>query len=67
MFNVKTYNAISTLGLDKLTDEGYQVGEDVSEPDAIMLRSFKMHGVPVASSVKAIGRAGAGVNNIPVD
>jgi len=67
MFKIKTYNAISSLGLDRLTSAGYQVGEEVSEPDAIMLRSFKMHGVPVASSVKAIGRAGAGVNNIPVD
>ena len=67
MFKIKTYNAISHLGLDRLTAEGFQVGEEVSEPDAIMLRSFKMHDVPVASSVKAIGRAGAGVNNIPVD
>ncbi|VAW62089.1 D-3-phosphoglycerate dehydrogenase [hydrothermal vent metagenome] len=67
MFNIKTYNAISSLGLDRLTEEGYQVAEDINEPDAIMLRSFKMHDVPVASSVKAIGRAGAGVNNIPVD
>ncbi len=67
MFNIKTYNAISALGLNKLTDAGYQVGEEVSEPDAIMLRSFKMHDVPVASSVKAVGRAGAGVNNIPVN
>ena len=67
MFNIKTYNAISSLGLDRLTSEGYQVGEEVNEPDAIMLRSFKMHDVPVASSVKAVGRAGAGVNNIPVD
>ncbi len=67
MFNIKTYNAISPLGLNKLTKAGYQVGEEVSEPDAIMLRSFKMHDVPIASSVKAVGRAGAGVNNIPVD
>jgi D-3-phosphoglycerate dehydrogenase len=67
MFNIKTYNAISSLGLERLTSEGYQVGENVSEPDAIMLRSFKMHDVPVASSVKAVGRAGAGVNNIPVE
>jgi len=67
MFNIKTYNAISSLGLDRLTSEGYQVGEEVADPDAIMLRSFKMHDVPVASSVKAVGRAGAGVNNIPVD
>lgn len=67
MFNIKTYNAISTFGLDRLTTAGYQVGEEVSEPDAIMLRSFKLHDVPVASSVTAIGRAGAGVNNIPVE
>jgi len=67
MYNIKTYNAISSLGLDRLTSEGYQVGEEVNEPDAIMLRSFKMHDVPVANSVKAVGRAGAGVNNIPVD
>ncbi|HED34696.1 MAG TPA: 3-phosphoglycerate dehydrogenase [Gammaproteobacteria bacterium] len=67
MFNIKTYNAISSQGLDRLTSEGYQVDEDINEPDAIMLRSFKMHDVPVASSVKAVGRAGAGVNNIPVD
>ncbi len=67
MFSVKTYNAISSLGLKKLTDEGYQVGEEVDAPDAIMLRSFKMHDIPVASSVKAVGRAGAGVNNIPVE
>lgn len=67
MFNIKTYNTISPLGLDRLTSEGYQVGEEVSEPDAVMLRSFKLHDVPVANSVRAIGRAGAGVNNIPVD
>ena len=67
MFNIKTYNAISSLGLDRLTSEGYQVGEEIMDPDAIMLRSFKMHDVPVANSVKAVGRAGAGVNNIPVD
>ncbi len=67
MFKIKTYNAISPQGLDRLTNEDYVVGEEVNEPDAIMLRSFKLHDVPVASSVKAIGRAGAGVNNIPVD
>ncbi len=67
MFKIKTYNAISHLGLDRLTEEGYQVGEDLPEPDAIMLRSFKLHDVPVANTVKAVGRAGAGVNNIPVD
>ena len=67
MFNIKTYNAISPLGIERLTSDGYQVGEEVTEPDAVMLRSFKLHDVPVANSVRAIGRAGAGVNNIPVD
>ncbi len=67
MQKIKTYNAISSKGLDKLGEQGYEYGEDISEPDAIMLRSFKLHDVPVASSVKAVGRAGAGVNNIPVD
>lgn len=67
MYKIKTYNAISALGLERLTAEGYEVGEDINEPDAIMLRSFKLHDVPVASTVKAIGRAGAGVNNIPLD
>ncbi len=67
MTTIKTYNAISPRGLERLTAEGFTVGEEVSDPDAIMLRSFKLHDVPVASSVKAIGRAGAGVNNIPVD
>lgn len=67
MFKIKTYNAISTLGLNRLASEDYQVSEDLNEPDAIMLRSFQLHDVPIANSVKAIGRAGAGVNNIPVD
>lgn len=67
MTTIKTYNAISPKGLERLTSDGFIVGEEVTDPDAIMLRSFKLHDVPVASSVKAIGRAGAGVNNIPVD
>ena len=67
MFKIKTYNSISQDGLDRLLANEYQVGEDINEPDAIMLRSFKLNDVPVANSVRAIGRAGAGVNNIPVE
>ena len=67
MYNIKTYDAISPLGLNALTKDAYRVGEDIEDPDAIMLRSSKLHDVPISSSVKAIGRAGAGVNNIPVD
>jgi D-3-phosphoglycerate dehydrogenase len=66
MFNILTYNNISPIGLNRFPDEQYKVAADVAEPDAIMLRSFKLHGVAIPESVKAVGRAGAGVNNIPV-
>ncbi|MDH5766959.1 MAG: phosphoglycerate dehydrogenase, partial [Gammaproteobacteria bacterium] len=62
-----TYNAISEKGLSRLSADDFKIDPDAENPDAIMLRSFKMHDEPVADSVKAIGRAGAGVNNIPVD
>ncbi|MDQ1362507.1 MAG: D-3-phosphoglycerate dehydrogenase / 2-oxoglutarate reductase [Pseudomonadota bacterium] len=67
MFTIKTYNAISNKGLSRFPSSQYVVDPAAAAPDAIMLRSFKMHAEPVADSVKAIGRAGAGVNNIPVD
>jgi D-3-phosphoglycerate dehydrogenase len=65
-FNVKTYDAISPVGLDRFSGD-YSVGSDVDRPDAIMLRSFSLHAAPIDDTVIAIGRAGAGVNNIPVD
>lgn len=67
MFKIKTYNNISEKGLSRLPSDQYQVGESISAADAIMLRSAKLHDEPVEDSVRAIGRAGAGVNNIPVD
>ena len=67
MFTIKTYNAISEKGLTRFPADQYKVDAEASTPDAIMLRSFKLHEEPVAESVKAIGRAGAGVNNIPVN
>jgi len=62
---ILTLNAISKRGLARLPDT-YQVGSDVTEPDAILVRSQDMHTLPIAASVMAIGRAGAGTNNIPV-
>lgn len=62
---ILTLNAISKRGLARLP-ETYQVGNDVSEPEAILVRSQDMHALPIAASVLAIGRAGAGTNNIPV-
>lgn len=67
MYTIKTYNAISKKGLKRLPANEFTIDAKAAEPDAIMLRSFKLHEEPIAPSVKAIGRAGAGVNNIPVD
>lgn len=67
MFNILTLNNISQRGLKLLKPEKYQVGAEEKAPDAILLRSYKMHDYEVPSSLKAVGRAGAGVNNIPVD
>lgn len=64
-FAVRTYDAISPAGLQRFSTD-YTVGADTEQPDAIMLRSFNLHNETINSSVLAIGRAGAGVNNIPV-
>src|SRR5689334_2959210 len=65
-FRVLTLNAISPKGLARLPRELYQVGPEVSEPDAVLLRSAELSPAAIAPSVRAIARAGAGVNNIPV-
>ena len=67
MYKILTLNNISEKGLIRLPSEQYEIGSEIESPDAILLRSFKMHDMDVPSSLKAIGRAGAGVNNIPVD
>lgn len=66
MYNVLTLNKISKVGLGRLTDN-YTVADDMNNPDAILLRSFKMHEMELPSSLKAVARCGAGVNNIPLD
>jgi len=66
MFKILTYNNISRAGLDRLPSERYEVGSKIDNPDAILLRSFNLHEQPIPESLKAVGRAGAGVNNIPV-
>ena len=66
-FRVQTLNAISGAGLSRFPDDLYDVGDSLSDPDAILLRSARLHDVPIPDSVLAIGRAGAGTNNIPVD
>ena len=66
MFKIQTLNSISKNGLSRLPANRYSVANDVAEPDAILLRSADMHGKPLAASIKAVARAGAGTNNIPV-
>ncbi|MGV8836451.1 phosphoglycerate dehydrogenase [Cellvibrio sp.] len=67
MFKIKTYNAISIKGLNRFPRENYEVASDIGQPDAYILRSHKLHGEALPESVKAVARAGAGTNNVPVD
>lgn len=66
MYKVLTYNNISAVGLDRFPRDRYEVASEIQHPDAVMLRSFDLHGVEIPATLKAVGRAGAGVNNIPV-
>ena len=66
MYKIQTLNNISVVGLDRLPRDKYEVASEMSAPDAILVRSAKMHDMQLPDSVRAIGRAGAGVNNIPV-
>lgn len=67
MFKIKTYNAISVKGLNRFPREKYEVASDIGSPDAYILRSHKLHGEPLPESVRAVARAGAGTNNVPVE
>lgn len=66
IFKILTINQISSLGLNRFPADYYQVGSDIAEPDAILVRSQNLLKWKIPGSVKAIGRAGAGTNNIPV-
>jgi D-3-phosphoglycerate dehydrogenase len=66
MHKIQTLNNISRSGTDRLPTDRYQIANDIAEPDAILLRSADMHKLDVPVSVKAVARAGAGTNNIPV-
>ncbi len=66
MFKIQTLNNISVAGLDRLPRDRYEVASEITHPDAILVRSAKMHDLVIPDTVQAIGRAGAGTNNIPV-
>ena len=65
-FRILVLNQIAASGLERLPKDLYEVDKSCAQPDAIMVRSADLHGTAIADSVKAIGRAGAGTNNIPV-
>lgn len=66
MYKIQTLNNISIKGLERLPREAYEITTQISQPDAILVRSATMHEMEIPASLKAVGRAGAGVNNIPV-
>jgi D-3-phosphoglycerate dehydrogenase len=66
MFKVRTLNSIAVSGLNRLPRDRYEVASEIGHADAILLRSFKMHDMVLPESLLAVGRAGAGTNNIPV-
>ena len=67
MFKIQTLNKISSIGLENFPRDSYEIATDINNPDAILVRSAEMHGMDLGDSVKAVGRAGAGVNNIPCE
>ena len=67
MFKIQTLNKIAMIGLEGFPRDEYEIASEILNPDAILVRSADMHSMQLPASVKAIGRAGAGVNNIPVD
>ena len=67
MFKILTLNNISPAGLEHFPRDEYEVASEIQHPDAILLRSYNMHDMEIPPTLAAIGRAGAGVNNIPVE
>ena len=67
MYKILTLNNIAVAGLRRLPRERYEVASEITHPDAIILRSHNMHDMEIPESVAVVGRAGAGVNNIPID
>ena len=67
MFKILTLNNIAVEGLRRLPRQRYEVASEIAHPDAIILRSYNMHDMDIPDTVAAVGRAGAGTNNIPVD
>src|SRR5689334_23478102 len=66
-FKIQTLNNISIKGLERLPRDRFEVASEINNPDAVLVRSADMHKMQIPETVRAIGRAGAGTNNIPVE
>ena len=66
MYKIHTYNQISTKGLNCFSRDHYEIASELTDPDALMLRSHELNNADISSNVQAIARCGTGVNNIPV-
>ena len=67
MLKIRTHNQIALAGLERLPRDRYEVGTEISDPDGLLLRSYPLSAEELTASVRAVARAGAGVNNIPID
>ena len=67
MYNIQTLNKIAHCGTDLMDKSKYNIGEDVANPAAVLVRSASMHDMELSDSLLAIARAGAGTNNIPIE
>ena len=67
MYKIRTFNTIAVRGLERFSRDTYEVGSEISDPHAILLRSHKLSAELLTPSLRAVARAGAGVNNVPVD
>jgi len=66
MLKIRTHNQIALAGLERLPRDRFEVGTEIAEPDALLLRSYQLSAAELTPSIRAIARAGAGVNNVPV-
>ena len=66
MFKIQTLDRISAVGLDNFPRDEYEIASEIVKPDAILVRSHDMLSMEIDPNIKAVARAGAGVNNIPV-
>jgi D-3-phosphoglycerate dehydrogenase len=67
MYKIRTYNAIAPIGLERFPTSGYEVNAEHESPDALLIRSHKLAAPDLNPGLRAVARAGAGTNNVPVD